>query len=254
MTTTIANLLRAFWNRLIPASLREDQSVYRQARRVAAFDLAFIGWIILFAGIYLWLGSQLAAGVLLAGGLAISGSLVALKYGYSPAFCGNLLCFPGWVTLTLLGILCGGGVTPGIMWYACLPVVSLLLCGPKAGIVWTSVALLSIGGFALADFLVVEFPHELTPTNLKILEFAGLAGLVACQFILVWVLVKLERRARRALTDTNRRLVTIRAELESVQASFDFPMAEWAKLYQEKQDLEKQLKDAKSSKSHAYRH
>ena len=117
-------------DRFVARSLRQDPDVWRQAKRVAAFDLAFLFWVGLFAGVCWALGSAWCGLITLWAMLPILASLWAMKRGHSPVVGGNLLCLAGIVTLTALGLVTGGwtGIPP-MLWYTVLPVVAMLTCG-----------------------------------------------------------------------------------------------------------------------------
>ena len=85
------------------------------------------------------------------------------------------------------------------MWYVSVPVLSLLLCEPVAGVLWTVISLLAIVAFAVAREAGIVFPNESTPAALRLLQFTGLAGLVSCIFILASVFKRLEKGALEAL-------------------------------------------------------
>ena len=48
----MSNYLRIFWNALLPDEMRWEPDVLRQAKRVAALDLAMFVWVVIFAWVY----------------------------------------------------------------------------------------------------------------------------------------------------------------------------------------------------------
>ncbi len=166
--------------------------------------------------------------------------------GASPILCGNVTCFLVWAACTGLALFNGGGTAPSVTWYATLPVVSLLLCGPWAGISWTLVGLLSLAAFALAETAGYACPSQLTPAALKVLEYLGAGCLVACQFILVIAFRKIDHRSRQALQVVNEELKEARSQLEAVQSNLDFPIAQWAKIHQKIESLEDEVEEDES--------
>ena len=224
----------------------ENHEVSRQARRCAALTGAMLIWGVVFMGLYPILGSASSAFVLLAANLAAIGTLVALARGASPTLCGNLTCFLVWAACTGLAVFNGGGTAPSVMWYATLPVISLLLCGQWAGVLWTLIGLLSVASFALVEAAGYRCSSQLTPGALKFLEYFGVGSLVACQFILVIAFKQIDRRSRQALRVVNERLQEARSQLEAVQSSLDFPIAQWAKIHQTIESLEDQAEEGES--------
>jgi hypothetical protein len=64
--------------------------------------------------------------------LPILSSVLALKRGASPAFCGNISCLGGWTLMTTIAVLSGGGVATPLLWYTVLPVLATM----ASGVVW----------------------------------------------------------------------------------------------------------------------
>jgi diguanylate cyclase (GGDEF)-like protein len=202
----VALLVRELWNDLIPVKLRRDPDTFRQAKRIAAFDLAMFIWVVVFTAIYHALDAPICTGTMLFGGVVLVVILFALRRGESPALCGALFCGTAWTVYTNLALFGGGAGAPPTMWYASIPVVSLFLCGTRQAIFWTAASILAIAGFSLAREFGLECPNEVTAAGLRFLQFAGLVGLVSCLFLLVWVLTNMEQASRQALHEANRRL------------------------------------------------
>jgi hypothetical protein len=236
---TLMSNIDAMSDQMVSDFLRTDPDVFRQAKRVAAFDLALLFWTIVFAMVYTLLGSPRCGLVTLWTVLPILASLAALKRGKSPAFCGNLLCAGGYLTLTALGSITGGWTAiPPMLWYTVLPVVAVLTCGVRWGFIWTLIALASVGVFALVEGLGITLPQELSSLSLHVFGIAAVAGLLLCQFVLAWVRVGVEQRALDALDEARKSLARMRAEAESLKAGFGFSMEDWARLKREKAALE----------------
>jgi len=231
---------------LHPDRCHESHELARQTRRCAALTAAMLVWGIVFMGLFPILGSTLSALILLIASLAATATLVALARGVSPGLCGNVTCFLVWASCTGLAVLNGGGTAPSVMWYATLPVIALLLCGQWAGVSWTLVGLLSVGGFALTESAGYRCPEQLTPGALRFLEYFGTASLVACQFILVIAFIQIDRRSRHALRVVNERLQEARSQLVAVQSNLDFPIAQWAKIHQKIESLEDEVDEEES--------
>jgi len=202
----VASFLRAFWNGLIPLELRRDPDVLRQAKRVAAFDLAMFIWVVVFTSVYLVLDAPICASAVGGGGLILLVILLALRRGKSPALCGNLFCFAAWSVYTTLTVFTGGAGSPPAMWFASIPVLAIFLCGNRSAVLWTSASMVAITILALAREFGFQCPNELTASGLRFIQFSGLVGLVSCVYLLVWVLTNMEHSARQALHEANRRL------------------------------------------------
>ncbi len=148
-----------YWDRLTSTDRGRDLEEARQARRVAAFDLAMLMWALVFTPVYVVLGVPQCATVLVIASLILLLVLLALERGYSPQFCGNVFCLDGLYAFTTLALLNGGRGAPSVMWYAAMPVIAVYLCGVRWGIFWTFVTVLAITGFALADLVGFTVPN-----------------------------------------------------------------------------------------------
>jgi diguanylate cyclase (GGDEF)-like protein len=197
---------RALSTELVAAHRPDDPEIRRRASRMAAFSLAMLVWVPVFAIIYLFLSAPLCANIILSGGTLLLGILLLLRRGVAPEICGNLLTLAAWYVYTALALLTGGLTAPVMVWYATLPILSVLLCGTRSGMFWTATCALTVGAFALVDAAGLRLPIEVTPGGLKFLQLTGLAGLFLCVYLLVSVLKKMEFGARQALHDANFRL------------------------------------------------
>jgi hypothetical protein len=230
----VSRILNSFSNYLVPESLRQDPEVYRRAKWAASFDAAFIFWTVLFAVVYAALASTRSGLVTLIATVPMLESLSALKRGKSPAWCGNMLCFGGWLSLTALATFTGGSTAPALFWYTCLPFVAILTGGVGWGVVWTLMSFATLVTFASLEWFGVQLPLDVPQENAKPLYFAVLSGLVACHFVLASLRVGIEQRARDALDEANRRLLQARQTLETLEKSFDFSVDEWEQMKREK--------------------
>jgi hypothetical protein len=230
----ISRLLNAFSNYLVPESFRQDPEVFRRAKWAAAFDAAFIFWTVLFAAVYAILASPRAGLFTLLATVPMLVSLSSLTRGQSPAWCGNMLCFGGWLSLTALGVITGGSTAPALFWYTCLPFVAILTAGVAWGIFWTLISFGTLVIFASLEWLGVTLPMDVPAENVKPLYFAVLSGLVCCHFVLASLRVGIEQRARDALEEANRRLLQARETLATLEKSFDFSVDEWERMKREK--------------------
>ncbi len=195
----LPSVLYEFWDGLIPESLRADSDTRRRANRVAAFHLAMMVWVPVFAIIYYFLGAPISTNIVTAAGVGLIGSLLLLRAGRPPEFCGNIICFLAVATYGSLEFFNGGPKSPADMWFVTVPILSFLLCGPRAGIVWTAVSLVIVAAFALGNELHFPFPNESTPGARRFLHFTGLTGLVTCIYILASVFQRVESAALEAL-------------------------------------------------------
>lgn len=240
MITDVAPWINDVLDHLIWSGFQRDADIQRQAKRVAAFAVAFEFWILVFAGLMYALGAPWSALVVMATSVPILGSLLAVKRGVSPTVAGNLICAAGWLALSLLAILNGGSAASVLIWYSTLPVVAVLTAGIASGVVWSVVPVASLATLALAPGLTIA--NEMPPENRPAFGFCVLAGLIACQFVLAWVRVGVEQRALASLHETNAKLQLARETLASLEEGFGFSMEAWTRLQREKSALERYVR------------
>lgn len=202
----MAIFLRALWNGLIPPELRRNPDLLRQANRVAGLHLAMLIWVPVFTLIYYALGAPISGNIVASGGVLLLGSLMLLRRGKPPEFCGNCLTAAAWYVYTGLACFTAGAGAPVMVWYATIPILAVLMSGTRSGFYWTITSAATITGFALAKEFGVEFPQEVSPGGLRFLDYTGLVGLLWCVFILVKVLKKVEQDFQQSLHEANRNL------------------------------------------------
>ena len=203
MTTKALSFIRAVSCELAAQQHRADTEVFRRASRLVAFTLTMLLWVPVFAIIYTVLDAPVSSNVILAGGVLLLGILLLLRRGVSPEVCGNLLTGTAWYVYTALACLTGGLSAPVMVWFATLPILSLLLSGNRSGAIWTLVGGLTVASFAITQEAGWNLPIEVTPGGLRFLYFTGLVGLMLCVYLLVSVLKKMEFGARQELHAAN---------------------------------------------------
>lgn len=203
MTTKVPPFIRAVFRELVAQQHRADSEVCRHASRVVAFTLTMLLWVPVFAIIYTVLDAPVSSNVILSGGALLLGILLLLRRGVSPEVCGNLLTGAAWYVYTVLACLTGGLSAPVMVWFATLPILSVLLSGNRSGAIWTLVSGLTVASFAVTQEAGWKLPIEVTPGGLRFLQFAGLVGLMLCIYLLVSLLKKMEFGARQELHAAN---------------------------------------------------
>ncbi len=196
--------LRAWYDGLIRRDLRQDTESLHLANRVAAFSLAMFVWVVVFSAVYWLLSAPISANVVLSGGVLLILILCMLRGGRSPRLCAQILCGAAAYVYAVLGILNGGLGAPSTMWYASIPVLSMLLLGGRTGIYWTLLSVAVILTFAAAEGAGVTFGHEVGPAGARFLALSGLVCLVICVSMLVYVLKNIEQNTNLALCEANR--------------------------------------------------
>jgi diguanylate cyclase (GGDEF)-like protein len=203
VTLKIVALFRALERGLTAQQYQDDPDVAAQATRVLAFSLSMLVWVPLFAVLYTALDAPICSNVILSGAAILLGILMLLRRGVSPEACGNMLTGAAWYVYTALACLSGGLWAPVMIWFATLPILSVLLSGPRSGAFWTLVSAATVGWFALTDAMGWNLPIELKPDAFFLVQTSGLVGLLFCVYLLVSVLKKMEFGARRDLRNAN---------------------------------------------------
>ena len=231
-------------DRFVSPQLRHNPDVFRQAKRTAVFDVAFLFWTVVYAALFAELASPRCGLLILSAVPLMTLSLVGLKHGASASLCGNLLTAGGWLGLTTVALASGGVLSPALLWYSCGPFAATYTAGPRSGLAWTAVFLASFIVFAVAHAFGWTPPSDVPPDSQTLLYVFVGSGLILCQFILTWVRVGAERRAGLALAESNRRLADARRVLKTLKAGFGFSVEEWQQLKREKAALERIVRHA----------
>ncbi len=206
VTLKVVPHLRLSQSGLIPRERFVDPDAMAAAVRVSAFCLSMFIWVPAFALLYTALGAPICSNVILSGGVLLLGIIVLLRRGVSAEACGNLLTGAAWYVYTVVACLTGGLWAPVMIWFATLPILSVLLCGNRSGVFWTLASGATIGAFAVAEWQQWYLPTELRPESFLIVQLAGLVGLLLCVYLLVSVLKRMEFGARQALREANCKL------------------------------------------------
>jgi diguanylate cyclase (GGDEF)-like protein len=149
------------------------------------------------------LGGVKCSVVLLSGCVLALSVLVSLRIGVSTRICSNLICFAAFYVYTALAIFCGGRWAPTTIWYVSMPVLAMAVRGTGAAVFWSSAGLLAILIFTLMDYAGIVLPPEMGPWQISLIHSLGLSALLICFFVLAYVMMRFERRAREVLREAN---------------------------------------------------
>jgi diguanylate cyclase (GGDEF)-like protein len=153
--------------------------------------------------VYLALGGVKCSIVLLSGCVIALSVLVSLRIGVSTRICGNLICFAAFYVYTALAVFCGGRWAPTTIWYVSMPVLAMAVRGTGAAVFWSSAGLLAILAFTVMDYVGIVLPPEMGPRQISLIHSLGLSALLICFFVLAYVMMRFERRAREVLREAN---------------------------------------------------
>ena len=181
------------------------QSRYdRETNRVATFTGVMMFWAAVFVPVYLSMGGVKCAIVLVLGCAIALSILICLRLGVFTRACGNMLCGAAFFVYTMLSIFCGGRWAPTTIWYVSMPVLSMAVLGAGGARFWSLAGLFAIVVFTVLDYRGVQLPSELDPSQLILIHALGLAALLLCFYVLAYVMMRFEQRAKETLREANR--------------------------------------------------
>lgn len=205
--------LSRFQEYFVPVSLAMDPEGLRRGRILVNAGLFLIGYVLLFAGLFLI--SQHSHGFWVCAFTLLS-TLTLLWYYKSSGrirlighlFVLNLFLFSAWFSTVL-----GGVLSPQMAWFLSLPITAFLIVGQGAGYLWTltTVAgLLAFFFFPATELTLISFEEE----GVEALHFVGLAGLVLYFLLIVDVYEKGRVNAMAFLDKAQRKIMSKNKMLE----------------------------------------
>ncbi|MDZ4685081.1 MAG: histidine kinase dimerization/phospho-acceptor domain-containing protein, partial [Planctomycetaceae bacterium] len=186
-----------FWRWLRPPGL--DPIALRRADRVLGFSLALMGFCPLFVGIFLYCRAPVSALVVGTALATLLLNLLVLRRSGAVQSAALTVAVTAWLTYTGLALLQGGHASPGLMWYATLPIISVALLGPRSGWWGWLLGAAIVTGFYLASINRVVIPCELSVRGLHFVEYTGLLGLMLCTLALTATFNAMEAAAQRQI-------------------------------------------------------
>ncbi|HUQ72665.1 MAG TPA: ATP-binding protein [Planctomycetaceae bacterium] len=163
------------------------------------FSLALMGFCPLFVGIFLFCRAPLSALVVGMAWATLLLNLLALRRSGAVRGSALTVAVTAWLTYTSLAFLQGGHDSPGLMWYATLPIISVALLGPRAGWWGWLLGAAIVTGFYLASLNRIAIPCELSDAGLLFVEYTGLLGLMLCTLALTATFNAMEAAAQRRI-------------------------------------------------------
>jgi signal transduction histidine kinase/CheY-like chemotaxis protein len=185
--------------RFLPDELRNDAGTEVQAVRSIAFGLSMLFWVPVFVPIYYWLGSTRAALMVAIVGVAIVGAMWSLRITKSPIVTGNLLAGSVFAVLIALTCVTGGLGSVALWWLAAVPIIGLILCSVRSGVIWAVCCCLACVAFFAFASSNVSFPNDIGGDNQAWLDVAAVCGIILCAFTLTLVFHVSEANVRRDL-------------------------------------------------------
>ena len=141
----------------VPLELQTDPRERRRAVRTTSFGLALLFWAPIFSPLYMLLGSPRGGGFILLTAFFIALSMASLRFTKSIQVTGNLLAGAVFFVLVSTASVSGGIKAASLMWLPAVPLVAVILCRVKFGVVW---ALMSCGAccifFAASEALGLQ--------------------------------------------------------------------------------------------------
>lgn len=169
-------------NGLLPDELRADAATRRKALRVVAFVASSTPWIPVYAVLYYYIssGPLVCTWLILLTGLSLITTVAAQRITRSPEVGGHCLIFTGWWTFTAVGYYTGGHVSPTMVWYLVLPVITTAMSSVAAAIIWSSLSIAAV----TCLYLLPQFGHvpplAIRPDSMQLLEWVGVVSALIC--------------------------------------------------------------------------
>jgi signal transduction histidine kinase/DNA-binding response OmpR family regulator len=183
----------------VPQDLQTDAKTQRQALRAVVLGLAMVVWVPVFAPIYYALNAPFAAVMVVCVGLAIVGSMLSLRFTKSPALTGNLIAFFVFSVLVALTCVTGGLGSVCLWWLPSVPIIALILCGIRSGIIWALASCVACAVFFVLSMREVPILNEIGVMEQRWLDLAAVCGIIICAATLTLVFKISEDAARTAL-------------------------------------------------------
>jgi len=151
--------VNALIERQIPQEHRSNPELYRKSRLALMIALVTfllsVGYAPLFFLLY---GSPVGAVAIVVAAVHTAFSLVIYRRTYSARAVGhNITAVFLWI-ITFLAVMSGGVQSPVVVWLLLPPLLSVLLCGKRAGQMWTACIVLVGIVCGIAQMLGVQFP------------------------------------------------------------------------------------------------
>jgi len=191
---TISSLI----DRLIPYNIRSaGPDAVRRGRVVVTFWLAITLWAPVFSVIFYVLSGTPGAIAIIAAGVLATGIPLALWRTRSFVLAGNYATLDLFWLLTFLACMTGGHGSPALVWMATIPMMAMCMAGRISGLIWTSIALLTVTAFYVLDVSGYQLPVSMTADHVRFLVFTSLSALL----LVVWSLTWLYESSRRWAMD-----------------------------------------------------
>ena len=156
-------------------------------------------WVPISAVAYHLLNVPAAVDILFIAAAPLVAVPFLLRYGRCPIACGNLLAALALGTFTAVALVTGGPAAPVMPWFASLPIIAVFVSGPRWGVLWTLLTLLTVFGLSGADEMNVSFAVPFAASSLRTLQCAALLRLVFFIAVLTFIFKAIEVRQRAAL-------------------------------------------------------
>ena len=183
----------------VPKELQADAGTRLQALRAVVFGLAMVFWAAVFVPIFYLLGSARAVIMLICVVLALVGSMLSLRVTKSPALTGNLIAGAVFAVLVALTCVTGGTSAASLWWLPSVPIIALILCGIRSGIIWAVVSCLACSLFFGLSMREITIPNDISVEGQIWLDWAAVCGIILCAAALTLIFKIGEDGARTAL-------------------------------------------------------
>ncbi|MFO0904385.1 MAG: response regulator [Pirellulales bacterium] len=176
-----------------------DAEHAEQVHRTLVFGFALLLWAPVFTPVFYWLGSPRGAAMIVVSSLNLIAILSSLRWARCPRLSSNLVVGNLLTLLAELACVSGGIDGPSLMWLPVVPMIAVVTCGTRSGVVWSLLSCgVALGFFAIRQ-LGYSFRLEIDPSDRSLLAVSSLCGITLCSLALTWLFKLGESNIRRDL-------------------------------------------------------
>ncbi len=172
--------LKGFIDWFIPDELKENDSTYNTGKLLVVVAIALIIAVIGYSQMYLSLKQYTAVFALLSFGLLLLiPALFVIKLTGMLKLSGNMIILALFSILVFLNFTVGNILSVGTIWYAIVPILSVLLIGVKFGIFWSGASIAWVSVLYYLVHIGYEFSElDLPSESMFLFQYSASAGLI----------------------------------------------------------------------------
>ncbi|MFK7771486.1 MAG: ATP-binding protein [Saprospiraceae bacterium] len=198
----------SFIKSLIPQKFHNDRKAFRSIYSLIVVDIIILLVSLSFVPIFLLIDFVEGAYIMFYSSLATLGYILILNLNQNLKISGHYFIFQIIVICLSMMYFTGGISSPYLLWLFCVSPISFFFFKEKTALFWTSIIIIGLMFFAVAQLFGYPFKQQLTPMVLNITW--------TISFIFgVYIFVSTFRNFQIGLKKVNQKLQTINSELKN---------------------------------------